>query len=76
VTVVTVCKGLKAAGGMAKMMLVGKVQKGWWGTKMAKLVLPSLKMGAGSAVVADGVAKKGKTKGMMPKMMRAGGKSC
>ena len=44
-------------------------------SKMGKVKVGHPKMGSASKR-ADGVATKGKTKGMMPKMMRSGGTSC
>ena len=52
-----------------------KMTKSEKASKMGKVATAKPKMGSASSR-ADGVAKKGKTKGMMPKMMRAGGKSC
>jgi hypothetical protein len=62
-------KGKMAKGGMAKMT------KSEMPSKMSKVKTAKPKMGSASKR-ADGVATKGKTKGMMPKMMRSGGKSC
>ena len=44
-------------------------------SKMGKVKTAKPKMGSASKR-ADGVAKKGKTRGMQPKMMRSGGKTC
>jgi len=47
-------------------------------TKSMNKGITNAKMGAvrTAAPSKDGIAAKGKTKGMMPKMMRSGGKSC
>jgi len=57
------------SGGMAKMTKSEMASK----MGMVKTAKPS--MGSASKR-ADGVAMKGKTKGMMPKMMRKGGRAC
>ena len=53
--------------GMKKMKSGGMAA-----SKMGKVATAKPKMGSASSR-ADGVAKKGKTKGMMPKMMKSGG---
>ena len=60
-------KGKMAKGGMAKLTKAEKP------SKMGKVATAKPKMGSASKR-ADGVATKGKTKGMMPKMMKSGGK--
>jgi len=52
-----------------------KMMKSEMPSKMGKVATAKPKMGSASKR-ADGIAVKGKTKGMMPKMMRSGGKSC
>ena len=59
--------GKMAKGGMAKLTKAEKP------SKMGKVATAKPKMGSASKR-ADGVATKGKTKGMMPKMMKSGGK--
>lgn len=56
--------GGEAKGGMAKMMKMMKAKKG-----AKKYAAGGLAAGHKSA---DGIAKKGKTKGMMPKMAKGG----
>ena len=62
-----------------KKRVVGDIKKmksgGMAASKMGKVATAKPKMGSASSR-ADGVAKKGKTKGMMPKMMCSGGTSC
>jgi hypothetical protein len=62
-----------------KKRVVGDIKKmksgGVAASKMGKVKVGHPKMGSASKR-ADGVATKGKTKGMMPKMMRSGGTSC
>ena len=60
-------EGKMRKGGMAKMT------KSEMPSKMSKVKTAKPKMGSASKR-ADGVAVKGKTKGMMPKMMQKGGK--
>jgi hypothetical protein len=57
------------SGGMAKMT------KSEMASKMGTVKTAKPSMGSASKR-ADGVAMKGKTKGMMPKMMRKGGRAC
>jgi hypothetical protein len=57
------------SGGMAKMT------KSEMASKMGAVKTAKPSMGSASKR-ADGIAMKGKTKGMMPKMMRKGGRAC
>jgi hypothetical protein len=62
-----------------KKRVVGDIKKmksgGMADSKMGKVKVGHPKMGSASKR-ADGIAMKGKTKGMMPKMMRKGGRAC
>ena len=57
------------SGGMSKMT------KSEMASKMGAVKTAKPSMGSASKR-ADGIAMKGKTKGMMPKMMRKGGRAC
>lgn len=65
----------KRVVGDIKKAKSGGVMKSEKPSKMGKVKVGHPKMGSASKR-ADGIATKGKTKGMMPKMMRSGGKSC
>jgi len=62
-----------------KKRVVGDIKKmksgGVAASKMGSVKTAKPKMGSASKR-ADGVATKGKTRGMQPKMMRSGGKTC